>query len=96
MQTATNLASAVTLASQAIQPTPSLLAFVRHNLNALMQRAVFSDAERLRANDSAYQCDDLRQLHRWQRNTLRVAQQREDALHLAFADGTCTFLSLTR
>ncbi|MBG8556152.1 hypothetical protein I5L79_21585 [Hymenobacter sp. BT594] len=41
-----------------------------------MAKSVFTDAERLRANDSAYQCESLGQLALWLRNVRRVASER--------------------
>lgn len=42
-----------------------------------LNSGVFTPEERLRANDSVYQCDDLTQLQRWHRNVCRVELERE-------------------
>ena len=54
-------------------------------------------AERLRANDAAYQSNDLRQLAIWQRNVKRLAAEREAELWAAHEAGAESFVSeLTR
>jgi hypothetical protein len=48
----------------------------RMAINSQMAAACFTDAERLRANDSAYQCADLARLGLWLANVTRVAAER--------------------
>jgi len=66
MQTATNLVPAVRL----------VLSLVRRQIMERMASTVFTPAERLRANDSVYQCDDEAQLVLWHRNVCRVELER--------------------
>ena len=58
----------------------------------LAETTLFSDEERLRANDSVYQCEDVAQLQRWYYGVHRVYQERKDALYLPFADGSGMYL----
>ncbi|TYZ10596.1 hypothetical protein FY528_09035 [Hymenobacter lutimineralis] len=44
-----------------------------------MAKAVFTDAERQRATDSAYQCESLGKLALWLQNVRRVASERTAA-----------------
>jgi len=76
MQTATTSASATTLAPQAHH---LILSTTRRLIMHRMNSAVFTAGERLRANDSVYQCEDLAQLALWHKNVCRVELEREVA-----------------
>ncbi|MBT9395339.1 hypothetical protein KLP40_19385 [Hymenobacter sp. NST-14] len=52
------------------------------------------EQQRTQSSVARTQCAD--QLQRWLRNVTRVADERETALRMSFADGTCTFLLVSR
>jgi hypothetical protein len=62
------------------------LTAMRYNITALMEDAtVFTETERLVANDSVYQCACIVQLQRWFCNVYREAKRREAWLPAEFA-----------
>jgi Ni,Fe-hydrogenase I large subunit len=56
---------------------------------------LFTDAERLRTNDSVYQTTCLAKLQTWFRNVYAVLKQRETSLRMAFEDGTYCHIPVT-
>ncbi|WP_149866979.1 hypothetical protein [Solirubrum puertoriconensis] len=67
---------------------------MRTNVLALVEDSpVFSPVERQRTAESIEQCQCIAQLQRWFRNVYRLRNEREESLQLAYAEGTCTFIS---
>ncbi|WP_400190688.1 hypothetical protein [Hymenobacter sp. B81] len=77
----------------AAEYTAACLRQCRLFLMQAMSNSVFSMAERVRANDNAYQTDDQRRLALWLQNVRRVADEREAALWAAHEAGASAFLS---
>jgi len=76
--------------------TATQLATMRANVLALVEDPhLFSEAERTRAAANVAGCHCLAQLQRWFRNVYRLLKERETSLHMAFADGSYTHLSVT-
>ncbi|RSK50113.1 hypothetical protein [Hymenobacter rigui] len=91
MQNATTPATS----NVALSPAERLiLSTVRRSIMDVMQRAVFTPVERLRANDTVYQSQDVARQFVWLRNVCRVATERDRALQLAFVDGSTTSLAV--
>jgi hypothetical protein len=68
---------------------------LRHNVLALVEQPdMFTDTERLRTNDSVYQCDCVAQLQHWFRNVYRVYEQRIAALQLCLVDGSSVLMAI--
>ena len=108
MQTATTLATAVTVApaytgplgrhiahQQAQAQQQATINAMRANIAAMMIEPLFDAGEQLRCNDSIYQTECVAKLQTWFRNVYRVYQERESSLYMAFNDGTCAFLPVT-
>ena len=71
------------------------LSAMRHNVLALVEDpCLFTDAERLRTNDSVYQCSCVAQLQRWFRNVHRVYEQRSQVFRSSLADGSTVSMAL--
>lgn len=65
-------------------PAPVLALFRQSLLAVIIGSPLFTDAEQLRANHSAYECECPRRLVRWGKNVRRVAAERERAEGLAW------------
>ena len=73
----------------------SAISALRGNVLALVEEPyVFTDTERLRTNDSVYQCECVAQLQRWFRNVYRVYALRSEALQVSFADGSSVLMAV--
>ena len=71
------------------------LSAMRYNVLALVEDpCLFTETERLRTNDSVYQCTCLAQLQRWFRNTYRVYKQRRQVLRSSLAEGSTVSMAL--
>ncbi|MBO3273196.1 hypothetical protein [Hymenobacter defluvii] len=79
-------ASAPTLAPTFRVQTVTLylgISLLRVHLSELLRDSVFAEDERLRANDSIYQTEDISRLQAWQRNVERVLHERQLAQAVA-------------
>lgn len=78
------MANHVTGQATAATVVPTLhLGTYRRAIMAVMSADVFTPAERLRANDSVYQTEDLAKLALWLKNVRRVFAEREQVIEQA-------------
>lgn len=86
MQTATTSATTV-----ALTPADRLfISLLRRRIMECMANPVFTPEERLRANDSVYQCEDAVQLRVWHKNVQRVEEERVAAQQVVMTDAPAT------